>query len=77
MSSVADVAKEIFENENVVPANTDKGAAAILAKAPEGFTPSFGKQENATASETATATILEEENVVISQDPLNNIEEVD
>ena len=61
MSSVADVAKEIFENENVVPANTDKGAGAILAKAPEGFTPYFGKQE------TASATILEE-NVVISQD---------
>ena len=32
VASVADVAKEIFENDNVVPANTDKGAAALIEK---------------------------------------------
>ena len=72
MSSVADVAKEIFEGENVVPANTDRGAAAVLAKAPEGFTPAFGKQESATA----TATILDE-NVVISQETVDSESNVD
>jgi len=59
MSSVADVAKELFDTENVVPANTDKGAAALLAKAPEGFVP--GNSAN------ANATLEEDENVVIQE----------
>jgi altronate dehydratase len=73
MSSVADVAKEIFENDNVVPANTDHGAAAILAKVPEGFTSSLGNQE------TASATILNEENVIISHetDTTSNVDKLD
>ena len=59
MSSVADVAKELFDTENVVPANTDKGAAALLAKAPEGFVPGNGANAN--------ATLEEDENVVIQE----------
>lgn len=71
MSSVADVAKEIFEGENVVPANTDKGAVALLAKAPADFTP----KTNTNVS-LASATILEEvENTVIEE--TNNVDKLD
>lgn len=50
VASVADVAKEIFENENVVPANTDGGAAVLAAKVNAAIA-----SEAATASEAAIA----------------------
>lgn len=73
MASVADVAKEIFDGENVVPANTDKGAAAIMAKAPADFVPNTNANANISL---ASATIVEEpENTVIEE--TSNVDKLD
>lgn len=80
ISTVADVAKELFENDNVVPVNTDKGLGALQQKYGEnnsdGIASGLNLDENLVLSSSATETIYDDSEPPVTSESVsgNNVD---